>query len=359
MPLQNKITIASAGSGKTTSIVKRVLDNPDQRALITTFTLSNAAEVRRKFHDLNGIVPEMVSVVPWFTFVLREMVRPYQNLFYRPNRIRSVNLVSGRSDIYAPKADQSRYFFGNGEDVYSDKLSELALCCDEKSGGKVISRLEQSLDAIYIDEVQDLAGYDLDILFSLLNSELEVTMIGDHRQATLATNQSAKYKKYRYAGVIDLFREWEKKGLANLDFNAVSYRCCQQICDFADSLFPSEPSANSENNVSTDHDGIFIVRSNDVASYVAQYAPQVLRYNKVTKCDGYPAMNFRVSKGLTFERTLIYPHKSIREYLSSGELEKLKEPHLLYVAVTRARQSVAFVFDGECTIDGVKIYTPT
>ncbi|WP_339106884.1 UvrD-helicase domain-containing protein [Roseovarius rhodophyticola] len=96
-------------------------------------------------------------------------------------------------------------------DVYSDKLSELALTCEQQSDGRVIRRLESQFNALYIDEVQDLAGYDLELLELFLASKLKVTMVGDHRQATLATNQSPKHKKYRYAGIISLFEEWEKR----------------------------------------------------------------------------------------------------------------------------------------------------
>ncbi|WP_339106883.1 hypothetical protein [Roseovarius rhodophyticola] len=112
------------------------------------------------------------------------------------------------------------------------------------------------------------------------------------------------------------------------------------------------------NETLTDHDGVFVVSPKHVDHYVEQYRPQVLRYNKTEKCNGYPAMNFRVSKGLTFERVLIYPHKSIRDFLASGEAKTLKEPQLLYVAATRARQSVAFVLEDECAVQGVERYIP-
>lgn len=357
MPSQNNVVVACAGSGKTTSIVSAALASPDQRVLITTFTLSNIAEIRQKFINLNGFVPDRVTILPWFTFVLRELVRPYQNLFFRPYRVRSVNLVPGRSDPYAPRADKLRYFFGNSLDVYSDKLSELALYCEQHSDSRVIKRLASQFDAIYIDEVQDLAGYDLELVKLFLASEIDITMVGDHRQATLATNQSPKHKKYRYAGIIDLFQEWEKLGYISLEFMDASHRCRQEICDFSDRCFPDSPPTKSLNDTVTGHDGVFVIAPEVVAKYVQEFSPQVLRYSRATNCDGYAAMNFRVSKGLTFDRVLIYPHKSVREYLKCGDLRMLKEPQLLYVAATRARQSVVFVLDEDCVIPDVSRIT--
>ncbi len=359
MPYQNSILIAAAGAGKTTRIVKEALEaSKTSRVLITTFTLNNVAEIKKAICREVGIVPTNVVVMPWFTFVLRELARPYQNQFYRPRRIRSLNLVNGRSDPYAPKADKDRYFFGRGTNVYSDKLSELALMCNESSEGKVLARLEDYVDHIFIDEVQDLAGYDLDILKLFLGAEFYLTMVGDYRQATLATNQSPKHKKYRYAGIIKLFQDWDEKGLCTLDYATTSYRCISSLCAFSDLVFPEAPKTVSANEKETDHDGIFLVRKKEVPAYIDSYQPQVLRHSKSNKCQGYLAMNFGISKGLTFKRCLIFPTAKIEKYLETGDPSKLSDKELFYVSVTRAQQSVAFVHDGETAIPGVRRFEP-
>lgn len=54
-------------------------------------------------------------------------------------------------------------------------------------------------------------------------------------------------------------------------------------------------------------------------------------------------MNFGVAKGSTFERILIFPTEPMLNYLKDREPKALKSPEDLYVAVTRARFSVAFV----------------
>jgi DNA helicase II / ATP-dependent DNA helicase PcrA len=58
---------------------------------------------------------------------------------------------------------------------------------------------------------------------------------------------------------------------------------------------------------------------------------------------GLPAMNIGVSKGSTFDRVLIFPTKPMLKYIKSKDLAALPAPERLYVAVTRARYSVAFV----------------
>ena len=53
-------------------------------------------------------------------------------------------------------------------------------------------------------------------------------------------------------------------------------------------------------------------------------------------------MNIGVAKGSTFDRVLIFPTNPMRQFLDEDP-SKLKAPERLYVAVTRARHSVAFV----------------
>lgn len=49
----NRLIIAAAGSGKTTYLVKQAMQQSD-RVLITTYTIANEREIRKKFIELNG-----------------------------------------------------------------------------------------------------------------------------------------------------------------------------------------------------------------------------------------------------------------------------------------------------------------
>jgi DNA helicase-2/ATP-dependent DNA helicase PcrA len=68
-------------------------------------------------------------------------------------------------------------------------------------------------------------------------------------------------------------------------------------------------------------------------------------------------MNFGESKGLGFNRVLIYPNGPIRKFLSQNDRGAISNARAkLYVGVTRARYSVAFVLDGTCTVPGISLY---
>ena len=62
--------------------------------------------------------------------------------------------------------------------------------------------------------------------------------------------------------------------------------------------------------------------------------------------DEYPALNLGESKGLTFERVLIYPTSKMIDWILDNKKDlKPQSKAKFYVGVTRAKHSVAIVFD--------------
>jgi DNA helicase-2/ATP-dependent DNA helicase PcrA len=191
----------------------------------------------------------------------------------------------------------------------------------------------------------------------ILRSRVKLTLVGDHRQATFRTNNAAKNSAFVGIRIIDKFREWHKAGLGTLSYEQETYRCHQAIADLADAFFPQEPRTVSRNEATTGHDGVFAIQSTSLHDYVNRYRPQVLRLNKLTSCEGYEAMNYGESKGLTFDRVLIFPHKMGKQWLSSGDFSHVVDSAAkMYVGITRARYSVAFVIDAEVGVAGVQKY---
>lgn len=343
----NKIIIAAAGSGKTTELVKRAIVNEQERILITTFTIDNSEEIRKKFFQEVGYIPNNVKIQTWFSFLLNECVRPYQNVLYDKKRIENIEFISGQSSKWISKNDIERYYFSSGTRIYTDKICDFICRVNNASKGAVINRLEGLYDIIMIDEIQDLAGPDLDFLYMLLTSNINTIMVGDNRQATYFTNNARKNKKFKGEHIFELFRNWESEGLCLIKYKQECRRSNQIICDMADSLYPNMPKSVSLNETLTGHDGVFFIRSKDVQSYVERYSPKILRYNKVTKIqDNLNALNFGKSKGLTFDRVLIFSNGPINKYLKTGNIEAVSKSKAgFYVAITRARHSVTFVTD--------------
>ncbi|MFY3792709.1 UvrD-helicase domain-containing protein [Ureibacillus sp. MALMAid1270] len=340
MQLKNKVIVAAAGSGKTTYIVREALKNAPQKTLIVTYTNKNREEIEKKIIELNGFIPNHIMVKSWYTFLLSDLIRPYQNFIYE-KRIEGVYFPTGPINRFATKTNIKAYFLNAKNEVNKDRLSELAELIAQKSEYKSITRISELYDFIYIDEVQDMAGYDLEIFNFLMHSTINVLFVGDIRQATYATNNTSKNKKYKGIKIIDYFME--RTDICEIDQSLnISHRCNQMICDFADSLFERLVNTVSTNEERNGHDGVFIVHPNDVEEYIQKYNPQCLRYDAKTVLPR--AINFGDSKGLTFERVLIKPTVKMEKYLRTGELD-LEETTLakFYVAITRAKYSVGII----------------
>jgi DNA helicase-2/ATP-dependent DNA helicase PcrA len=243
--------------------------------------------------------------------------------------------------------------------ILSDRLAEFVCACEVASGGLIFSRLKDRFDRIYIDEIQDMAGHDLELLEGMMRAGANVTLVGDHRQPTFRTNYSGKNSAFAGYKIIDKFRQWEKLKLCSLDYRTHTYRCNQEITDFADALYKAEPPTKSMNSDRTGHDGVFCIASTSVDSYVQKFQPRILRYDKNSLCAGYDAMNFGMSKGLTFDRVLIFPTGKMATWLGTGVDAHVDGSRAkTYVAITRARYSVAFVLDKPSALPGVLTYQP-
>jgi len=351
MSPSNKVIIAVAGSRKTTFIVEDALQQMGRRILVLTYTIENLNLIKRYFIDKFGCVPSNIKIQSWFSFLLQEMVRPYRNHLYPDRRVESICFISGGVSVpYIPERNiRDHYFFG-GDKIYTDKISKFSQRCNEATGGNlVIKRLENIYDAIYIDEVQDLAGYDLEILELLMKSKINITAVGDTRQATYFTNCSPKFKKYKGKNIIHIFQEWQQKGFCDIEFRNDCYRGNSAICDFADKLYTDLPKTISKNTTTTDHDGVFIVGKKLLSEYVKKFKPTVLRERIDSNTLGLDAMNFGLSKGQTFDRVLIFPNGPMIKFIEkdcSGALTDKTRANL-YVAITRARYSVAIYIDKE------------
>lgn len=344
---ENKVIIACAGSGKTTRLVSEALASRDRRIAIVTYTNNNMREISKRFGEMNSGVPKHVDVMTWFGFLLRECARPYQRVKYHKNRIESLLFVNQQSARGIAETDTARYYFANDELIYSDKIAKFVIECEKKSSNAVTKRLEEMYTDIFIDEFQDLAGWDIDVIERLLQSGIRVTLVGDPRQHIYTTNPSSKNKQYLGIKVVELLEKWKRHGLCVLEPMSGSFRCNKAICDFSNALWPGMDAMTSLQNETTDHDGVFLVGENVVTDYIRRFQPKILRNNKRANTYGFEAMNFGAAKGLQFKRVLIIPTEPIRKYLQSGELSHVENSRdKLHVAITRARHSVAFVFDG-------------
>ncbi len=351
----NRLVIASAGSGKTNLIVRSAIEDAKagRRVLITTFTEACEQEIRAKITQHNGCVPAQIDVVTWFSFLIRHGVKPFQGCLFDFD-IKGMLLVSGKSGlkyqgksfpVYWGEGDFEKFYFTDDKRVYSDKLAQLVVRLEMESKGLVFNRISRCYEKIYVDEIQDFAGYDLEILDAIFKQPSDVLLVGDPRQATYSTNNSRKNKKYIKSDIVNFFLD-EKLEIEVDDTSLqVNYRCTPAICEYSNKLFPHMLPAVSGNNEITGHDGVFLVSKEKIQDYLKSFQPVQLRDTIKTSTDpGYASMNFGKSKGLTLDRVLIYASGPMVAWMSDNSVELTQAARSkFYVALTRAKSSVGIV----------------
>jgi DNA helicase II / ATP-dependent DNA helicase PcrA len=220
----------------------------------------------------------------------------------------------------------------------------------------VIDRLSRIYPIIFVDEVQDLAGHDLDILTALFKSAANVVMVGDPRQVTCLTHLEARFKKYRDGGVAEFIRaELRREVACDIDETSLltSHRNSTAICELSSKLYPKLASATACNCPNCRQPapidaGLSIVRKKDLVRYLKTRRPVQLRWSSAVKIASpdLPALTFGRSKGLGFDRVIIYPTKEMIDWLKNPQSPLKAETRAkFYVGLTRARHSVAVVYD--------------
>ena len=204
-------------------------------------------------------------------------MRPYLPTYLPGRKLRGLNF----------DGDPGRYAKGEGRFLDSDgrayklHLSKLAYETCIASKGAAIDRLSRMYSAIYIDEVQDLNGYDLEVLELMLKSSVDIVMVGDIRQAIINTNiQDPKNRQYRGMDIRKWFDKQAAADLVTIVHATKTWRCSQQISDLADSIFPASygfKKTQSQNHDVCDHEGLFAVSEGDAPEYARRFNATCLR----------------------------------------------------------------------------------
>ncbi len=385
----NKLIIAAAGSGKTTYLINAAMQFKDERVLITTYTEANEEEIKKKFIKKYKSVPSFIKIQTWFSFLIQHGVKPYQGTFNDmlfKKEVKGMLLNDGRygikysinrngKEIHIPFKEDGEFeqhYFTNSNKIYSDRLPKFVVKSNDASNGEVVNRISRIYQHIFIDEIQDLAGYDLEILKLLFQTPSNILLVGDPRQVTYLTHHENKYGKYKDGRIKEfIIDECKKKipyeiGEASL---GSSHRNNKAICDYSSKLHQPEQFSSIEpcnceecRNYEAEAEGIYFVREVDLENYLERFNPVQLRWNSLQEVNpDYSVYNFGESKGKSFDRVIIYPTDGMEKWVYKNSTDLAYSTRAkFYVAITRARYSVAIIsnFADGIELDGVQFYKP-
>jgi DNA helicase II / ATP-dependent DNA helicase PcrA len=388
--LPNELWLAGAGSGKTNKIITDAIEviKGGGQVLVVTYTTNNQAELRARFIKLYGDTSEHFVVKGLFSFYLEDLVRPYQNEIF-PDRITTISftennphLIPGKTAYMKGRAEKSadgtinplHYLTPCKTKAYSGFLAKLAALIAKRSKDAPAKRLKGIYQKVFFDEVQDLVGWDYDVIRSLNNAMTDsICCVGDFRQ-TIYTTTFGHKSPQTPAEKIDYFVGKMKFKKHPMPTNR---RCIQEICNLSDTVHAGQydKTISDVTKVPDElahHTGVFIVKRSQVTEYLAAFQPHVLRWSSATGNTYLPSSTscytFGTSKGLGFDRVLMVPTEKHMDFFCGNdnafEKEKTDESqNKLYVAITRARYSLAIlvedklaknltyaVWDGACAL---------
>lgn len=338
----NKIQLACAGAGKTYNIAKNILSLTNhKKILVITYTNRGIEAIKAEIEKQNfGLIPSYVEIKSWYSFLLSELIKPFQVLqFNKINNIRGLDFNNMYGVDFTSISDPNYYITKNNDMKarYIAKLATKMIAIFPI----IIERIENYCSHIYFDEIQDFAGEDIDILEAFFNSKISVYCVGDNKQATFSTHTSrSKIKKGK-----QIFKYlYTNKNRLNISIaiSNESRRMIPELASFANLIYPLNPIIGIQNS-SVKNMGVYLIMKDDILTYKNFFNPVLLKYDIKIDTLGLPAINYGESKGMTFERTIIYPNKVFTDTLKHIDTNRLKAPEKYYIAVTRAKFSIAIV----------------
>lgn len=318
------LILAVAGSGKTTFLIDRL--NQNQRFLIVTYTRNNYKHIRHSILKKFGFFPENIKVLSFFHFLYSFCFKPFCGLGFKSKGI-----------CFDNPEDWTRYHYGE-EVFYKTKegrmyANRLSLYCNLFCADNIKNRLDKYYDYFFIDEVQDIAGRDFNLLLSIIPNKCNTIFVGDFYQHTFDTSNDGVVNNNLYKFYNKYLKQWKDVGVT-VDNSSLSrtHRCSSEICAFIRNMgILIESTGEAQGHV------VVLEKEQDVDPIVKndQIPKLFLEKSYSYKC---ASINWGASKGIdSFNDVCVVLNKNTQLLFQKGKLVDLnpRTKNKLYVACTR------------------------
>lgn len=334
--MAKRVVLAVAGAGKTKLIIDQL--ELDSRALIITYTINNTLNIKHRIINKFGFIPKGVHVYTYFSFLMKFCVRPIVG-----NELK----IKGASFDSPPKfakKDQLNHYMTKTGRMYHSRIAKFIV--NAGMVNDLINRIEKYYDFLCVDEVQDFAANDFNLLCELLTLKIEVLLVGDFYQHTFDTSRDGNiraslHKDYeKYCGVF--------KALGvEVDIGSLSrsHRCSPTICSFISDSLGIPMSSHRTDIVNIE----FISDSHRIHDLMSDNATAKLFYQGSNKYIGWTD-NWGNTKGLDdFQDICVVLNKTSLLAYKNGKLSSIAQSSLnkLYVACTRTKGNLFFIAEDQ------------
>ena len=332
--MDKTLILAVAGAGKTTEIINNI--KKDDKTLIITYTENNYNILKNNIIKKFKGIPDNIKIYTYFTFLYRFCFLPLKKGF----KVKGLDFNSNPNK-YIKAKDINYYYNRVSKKMYHNRLAKI---CSDYFIDDIIKRIEKYFNYIYIDEIQDFASHDFNLLLNLTKANCNILLVGDFYQHTFDTSRDGNVNSNLYNDY-DNYINKIKNLDSNIKVDTVNFlkskRCSKQVCEFITEYLKIK--IESYNN----HDSI--IREIDDENTIEKIANDdnivKLFYQNSKKYDMKNKDNWGNSKGNTYINTCVVLNKNSYEKYKKHKLNELPSStkNKLYVALSRATNDVYII----------------
>jgi DNA helicase-2/ATP-dependent DNA helicase PcrA len=221
--MDKRVVLAVAGSGKTQHIIDKLEIN--SRALIVTYTINNTANLKKRILKKFGVIPKGVRIYTYFSFLMSFCVRPIVG-----NDLKIKGVSYNEPPKYAKRKTHEHYL-NKWHRLYHNRIAKMMMDFDGVSD--ISERIEKYFDFFCVDEVQDFAANDFNLLCDLYKTNVEMLFVGDFFQHTFDTSRDGNIQSNLHKDCDKYLGKLESAGYTiDLETLSHSYRCSPTVCRF-------------------------------------------------------------------------------------------------------------------------------
>lgn len=333
--MDKSVIFAVAGSGKTSLIIERL--SLDQRVLIITYTENNHRNLRNRIIQKFGIIPSNITLMTYFSFLHGFCYRPLMQL-----KIGSRGLTFRRPpNRQIPLTDIARFRDGSRR-LYHNRLAKLL----QLKGciPTIKARIERFYDCVYVDEVQDFAGHDFNLLLDISKAKAGMIFVGDFYQHTFDTSRDGSVNSTLHDDMAKYEKRFRDVGVA-VDKATLgrSWRCAMSICEF----ISAKLQIAMDSHVGRASEIVTVLEQAHANALHADPSVVKLFLQEHSKYGCY-SQNWGASKGMDdYQDVCVVLGTEAWKRYQTGTLHEAKPQtrNKLYVACSRARGDLFFVSD--------------
>ncbi len=329
------LILAVAGSGKTTLIVNEL--NLEKRFLIVTYTINNIRNLRESIIKKFGYFPKNIDLFSYYNFLYSFCFRPFLAYKLKPKGIYWDYPPQWTTRI---RRNDLKYYFTSGRLLYHNRIAKYLQQFNFIDTIK--ERLEKYYDTILIDEIQDLAGHDFNLLIEIINANVEMKFVGDFYQHTFDTSRDGATNTNLHTDYEQYQEEFITAGVrVDNEYLNKSYRCSASVCEFiTDSLNIEIESHKTEDSLV-----FFIENEQEIDDIYFDNDIIKLFYRESKKYDCF-SRNWGDCKGENcYDDVCVILNKKSTSLYKKEKLNELPpvSKNKLYVACSRAKSNLYLI----------------